>query len=569
MDQVNNNLNLARKWRPSNFKELVGQDIPVKMLLNSLYLEKLFPVYLFAGQRGCGKTSAARIFAAAINCKNIKKFRTNPKENIVPCGKCNSCKAMLSSSHPDFIEIDAASNTGVENVRQILEACSYMPILGHKKIYLIDEAHMLSKSAFNAFLKVLEEPPASALFILATTEIQKFPTTVLSRCFQIIFKAINNAPLKKYLSKICNNENIEIEENAINIIVQETEGSARDAINMLEQMRFSDKKITVDLILKQLGKISEGEVLNLLQAIVLQDKKTIFNIFGSKGFENLNPAILWNTLVQALQSLLWVKYEAPKLPAYFNDTEKLKSIASNTSLIKLNQFLKTMWEQENIFLKTSNKTIFIETLIIQMSEETFNKKTKPSLDNISHSTNAVNKSSNLAQQKTKPQVINNTKTVTIQKITSKSTTNSSWQSFLEKINSINNPFLTSVINKADFIKFNPEERVIEIALESNNMFTQSTINDNKELWKTILTELFPGAIGFEFSEKETNPKPVATKNISNQANQTLNATPKARPTYGPQPTQAINISDQEKWPTAHLIQSAFPGKIKANDSNKQ
>ena len=201
MNKTKNNLNLARKWRPENFDQIIGQDIPIRMLKNGLYLKKFFPVYLFAGQRGCGKTTSARVFGAAINCENLELFQKNPKENSLPCLKCNSCQSMLQANHPDFIEIDAASHTGVENVRNILEACSYMPIFGRKKIYLIDEAHMLSKAAFNAFLKILEEPPSSVLFILATTELQKFPQTVLSRCFQIAFKAVDNNSIKKRLKR--------------------------------------------------------------------------------------------------------------------------------------------------------------------------------------------------------------------------------------------------------------------------------------------------------------------------------------------------------------------------------
>ena len=154
MEEKNlNNLNLARKWRPKDFKQIIGQEIPIKILLNSLYLKKLFPVYLFAGPRGCGKTSTARIFAAAINCEQLINFQNKPNSHSIPCLKCESCKSMLNAQHPDFIEIDAASHTGVENVRQILQNCVYIPLSGNKKIYLIDEAHMLSKASFNAFLK--------------------------------------------------------------------------------------------------------------------------------------------------------------------------------------------------------------------------------------------------------------------------------------------------------------------------------------------------------------------------------------------------------------------------------
>ena len=200
----NENLNLARKLRPKNFDQIVGQSLSVRILKNGLYLNTFFPVYLFSGQRGCGKTTSARVFAAAINCQKLSDFQGNPKQPI-PCYECNSCINMVAGKHPDFIEIDAASHTGVDNVRQIIESSSFMPLMGRKKIYLIDEAHMLSKAAFNAFLKILEEPPATVLFILATTDIQRIIDTVRSRCFQIFFSSIAEVDLVNYLEEMINN----------------------------------------------------------------------------------------------------------------------------------------------------------------------------------------------------------------------------------------------------------------------------------------------------------------------------------------------------------------------------
>ncbi|HZW61234.1 MAG TPA: AAA family ATPase, partial [Candidatus Babeliales bacterium] len=158
---MNNTLNLARKWRSRNFDQIVGQELSVKMLKNSLYLGQFFPVYLFSGQRGCGKTSTARVFAAAVNCKQLPSFQQNPKNFSIPCLTCESCTAMMQGQHPDFFEIDAASHTGVDTIRQIIDASQLLPLMGAKKIYLIDEAHMLSKASFNALLKILEEPPRS------------------------------------------------------------------------------------------------------------------------------------------------------------------------------------------------------------------------------------------------------------------------------------------------------------------------------------------------------------------------------------------------------------------------
>src|SRR6202789_2142037 len=218
-------LNLARKWRSKDFSQIIGQDLLVRMLKNSLYLSHYFPVYLFAGQRGCGKTTTARVFAAAVNCEQLAAFQKDPKNISLPCLTCASCTAMKEGKHPDFIEIDAASHTGVDNICQIIDASSFLPLMGRKKIYLIDEAHMLSKAAFNAFLKLLEEPPVSVLFILATTDTQKIIETVRSRCFQLYFKPVETSCLVDYLKQMCAQEAIAIDQEALHMIVKETDGS--------------------------------------------------------------------------------------------------------------------------------------------------------------------------------------------------------------------------------------------------------------------------------------------------------------------------------------------------------
>lgn len=262
-------LNLARKWRAQGFDQIIGQDLSVKMLKNSLYRGYLFPVYLFWGQRGTGKTSMARVFAAAINCQGLPQFQKEPKNYTVPCMNCPSCLAMKEGKHPDFIEIDAASHTGVDNVRQIIDSAALMPISGQKKIYLIDEAHMLSKAAFNALLKILEEPPVSALFILATTDPQKIIETVRSRCFQICFKQVASPVLVQHLNTICAQESLYADPQALSLIAQESEGSVRDAINMLEQVRFAQGRITCDTVLKVLGILMMGVLLRFLMSFVL------------------------------------------------------------------------------------------------------------------------------------------------------------------------------------------------------------------------------------------------------------------------------------------------------------
>ena len=301
-------LNLARKWRSKNFDEVVGQDLAVKILKNSLYLERFFPVYLFSGQRGCGKTTMARLFAAAVNCEKLAEFRKKPKSIVVPCNTCTSCKAMQSNKHPDFIEMDAASHTGVDNVRNIIDAASLVPSLGSKKIYLIDEAHMLSKAAFNAFLKILEEPPSSVIFILATTDIDKIIDTVKSRCFQLFFSSISTEPLVKHLQYICKKELISADVDALEMIVAESQGSARDAINMLERVRFSAASVTLANLRKILGYVDDKEIILLLSLVCKGKVVDVINYCAKMQKNAIEAEYLWYRFIEVLRAALWVNY---------------------------------------------------------------------------------------------------------------------------------------------------------------------------------------------------------------------------------------------------------------------
>lgn len=605
MNSSNTNLNLARKWRPKNFDQIIGQDIPVKILQNSLYLKKLFPVYLFAGQRGCGKTTAARVFGAAINCENLKNFQENPSENKIPCMKCESCKSMMQLNHPDFIEIDAASHTGVDNVRQILESCSYMPIIGNKKIYLIDEAHMLSKAAFNAFLKILEEPPSTALFILATTEKQKFPDTVVSRCFQVIFKSVDNLNLEKHLQNICKDEEIDIEPEAINIIIQETDGSVRDAINLLERVRFSETKITSESLLKVLDKISEKELFELFETLLDKNPQELINKLSSNELENINSQTLWNSIIQVCRTLAWIKFKAPKLPTHFNNIDKLKQLAHKCSVNRINAILQLLWTQEEIFLKTPQKRIFLETVLLQISQQTnildlqdifknINTKdtsTKPIETQEDPSTQVLSKPvlskpvfekpsppeqtfSKPVLDKTidKPSIQENKSQepeLPIKKEIAPSNNSASnnlepWDSFLEKISTLEDPLLLSILNQSSFRGENSSEKTIKISLSNNSSFFKDKINDTKKEWISLLQECFPDFVDFDFiknQKTEISPE-IKSKLIVSAppANNYSNYQPvgPASSPFG----NTLDISDKDKWPKANLISKFFPGKIK-------
>ena len=260
---------LARKWRPKSFDELIGQESTVQALSNALDQNRLHHAYLFTGTRGIGKTTLARILAKSLNCEK----GTSSK----PCLKCNVCKGIDAGRYPDLIELDAASNTQVDNMRDLLENSQYAPSSGPYKIYIIDEVHMLSKSAFNAMLKTLEEPPEHVKFILATTEPNKVPITVLSRCLQFNLRQMSSESIALYLEKILKDEKINFDESAIKIIAKAASGSMRDALSILDQaIAYSEEKIEIEKVNEMLGTLNNEVISKLLTAIAKQDGEKLF-----------------------------------------------------------------------------------------------------------------------------------------------------------------------------------------------------------------------------------------------------------------------------------------------------
>ncbi len=255
---------LARKWRPKNFTEMVGQQHVLQALVNALDSERLHHAYLFTGTRGVGKTTIARIFSKSLNCeKGISSS---------PCGECPSCLEVDEGRSVDLIEIDAASRTGVDDMRELLDNVQYAPTRNRFKVYLIDEVHMLSKHSFNALLKTLEEPPEHVKFLLATTDPQKLPVTVLSRCLQFNLKRMFPAQIQGHLSDLLNQEGIQFEEQALILLAHAADGSMRDALSLLDQaIAYSGGEVKTEAVESMLGAISQDYLIKILQALTDQD----------------------------------------------------------------------------------------------------------------------------------------------------------------------------------------------------------------------------------------------------------------------------------------------------------
>jgi len=317
---------LYRKYRPKNFDEIVGQDIIVKTLKNTVVNEKMTHAYLFTGPRGTGKTSIAKILAKTINCENLK--------NGIPCDECVSCTQINNKQTVDIIEIDAASNNGVDEIRELKSKVNLVPSNSKYKVYIIDEVHMLTTGAFNALLKTLEEPPMYIIFILATTEPHKIPTTILSRCQRFDFKRINNNSLIMRLNNVCNIEKIDIEENAVKEIARISDGGMRDALSILDQVyAYSDGKITVDDVHTVNGTLTDKQLRNFIMKIIDGNLLEIMEMIDNWNETGKNFAKILEDLILYFKNLLIFQQAPEYLISKGVDIDIYKDLTMEKSII--------------------------------------------------------------------------------------------------------------------------------------------------------------------------------------------------------------------------------------------
>jgi DNA polymerase-3 subunit gamma/tau len=356
-------ISLYRKWRSQNFDEIIGQPAIVQTLKNAIKNNRLAHAYLFSGPRGTGKTSTARILAKALNCKK------GPTPS--PCGKCESCVKIRDGHSVNVIEIDAASNRGIDEIRELRERVRYAPVEGRYKVYIIDEVHMLTPEAFNALLKTLEEPPSHTIFVLATTELHKVPLTISSRCQRLDFGRIKVKEIEEHLQKVARDEGFEIDEKALNLIARVGEGSMRDSISLLDQLvSFSGHNISYDNVVMLLGTADEELLLAFGEAVAENSPAKVLELVRSGMEEGRSTLQVTRDLVAHFRNLLHIKVGSGQVLELTSDyLEKLKKQAESFSLQKIKEMIRALSRAELDMKWHPHARLVLEVALLELLEE--------------------------------------------------------------------------------------------------------------------------------------------------------------------------------------------------------
>ncbi|MBL4587766.1 DNA polymerase III subunit gamma/tau [Candidatus Babeliales bacterium] len=568
-------LNMARRLRPTSFSEIKGQEVSLSMLKNSLYSNTFFPTYLFTGQRGCGKTTTGRIFAAALNCELLSEFQKNPQIGL-PCQSCTSCQMMKEGKHPDFVEVDAASHTGVDDVRAMLEAASYVPLQGKMKIYLIDEAHMLSKAAFNALLKMLEEPPKTALFMLATTEFNKVPATVRSRCFQIHFNALAYETLMTFLKDISQQEGISLTTDAANSIITIAEGCVRDGLNILEQISFVTKEITEEVVLQAMGMLPKEYFFSVVQPAFEKKPEKVLEFFEKKPLALANVSHFLHLLIHFFRGLIRIHYKVSFSSNIFAvNQKKLHELYEHVTIEDIHAMMRSLWEVESVLQSASQKEVVLEHLMIKIATRNFSalstdssylmhdgavkKDIDPAVS--SHAAAPRKIASNQPVQKNygskiQSGYLTNQKPAVVAQVQSQK--KSKWKQFIEALSS-RNRMLASIFQQAipDELSVEP---VLTILFSMKSAFFKEKIADLKDQWHPIFIIHFKGFTDLVISEtiidqlkSDSVVQPYVSSSIEKTAGHQL------------RPTEKKVFFKPDEWPQAANLIKEFPGTVEITD----
>lgn len=471
-------LALYRKYRPKKFSEIAGQNMIVETIQNAIINNKITHAYLFCGPRGTGKTTTAKLIAKMVNCLN--------PINGEPCGKCESCISIANNCNDDIIEIDAASNNGVDEIREIRDKINLVPSISKYKVYIIDEVHMLSIGAFNALLKTLEEPPRHVIFILATTEEQKIPATILSRCQKFNFSRISVENIVENLKRIINLEGINIDEELLKQIAIFSDGGMRDSINMLDQLISSKGEVvTIDDVYEINGSISFSDICNLFTNMYHHNVLEIVNFIDTCDIKGKNMLRIVDELIAVAIDLL-ISIVAPNLPVENYKNKKLKELKKFVNDEFLYMFIDSANQLSFNIKNTFYPKIMIQVFLIKMSSKLNNDLKDEDLGNKNISQNSENETREI---KLFPKVKYNTNYFPGNNFVANNDTN---VLNVEKSNSLSDNIKKIRINNT-FATANKEELAAVKAKWSN--ITDYVLNDDFGVIAGVLQDSTPVAAG--------------------------------------------------------------------------
>ena len=484
----NNSKVLALKYRPQSFDDLIGQEVVVETITNSIKANKVPNAYLFTGIRGIGKTTTARIVAKALNC-------SNGIENLCKENLCENCEAITNSSHIDVLEMDAASKTGVDDVRDLIEFSRYGPTSAKYKIFIIDEVHMLSKQAFNALLKTLEEPPEYLKFIFATTEIKKIPITVVSRCQRFDLSRIKSSELFEFIKKIKDKENGKVSDDALKLIIKISEGSVRDALSLLDRALLSlDDNTELDLHAAQkiFGYFDKSQLIDLFQLILNGEENKVINIYRKIYDQGVEPKVFINDFLELLyyfKNINSLTLESTNFSLNDEEFTRIKDISNQVDtevLILFWQFAISSLEELDI---VSNQHLSIEMFLIRLMhlssikskktsdfnmDESSESTVVPKKTDIENVTQAIDQIKNIAQEKkNKPEIETEIKAID-----------------KSLINSFNDLLDACLEKKEIKLKYELEKNVNLVKFERNRIEISFNDNLDKDFVKDLSAKLF-------------------------------------------------------------------------------
>jgi len=484
----NNSKVLALKYRPQSFDDLIGQEVVVETITNSIKANKVPNAYLFTGIRGIGKTTTARIVAKALNC-------SNGIENLCKENLCENCEAITNSSHIDVLEMDAASKTGVDDVRDLIEFSRYGPTSAKYKIFIIDEVHMLSKQAFNALLKTLEEPPEYLKFIFATTEIKKIPITVVSRCQRFDLSRIKSSELFEFIKKIKDKENGKVSDDALKLIIKISEGSVRDALSLLDRALLSlDDNTELDLHAAQkiFGYFDKSQLIDLFQLILNGEENKVINIYRKIYDQGVEPKVFINDFLELLyyfKNINSLTLESANFSLNDEEFTRIKDISNQVDtevLILFWQFAISSLEELDI---VSNQHLSIEMFLIRLMhlssikskktpdfnmDESSESTVAPKKTDIENVTQAIDQIKNIAQEKkNKPEIETEIKAMD-----------------KSLINSFNDLLDACLEKKEIKLKYELEKNVNLVKFERNRIEISFNDNLDKDFVKDLSAKLF-------------------------------------------------------------------------------